>query len=36
VHTAYLQLLGGLPEVAAFDPGPTVAGPAIRIFELVK
>jgi len=36
VHTAYLQLLGGLPEVAAFEPGPTVAGPAIRIFELVK
>jgi hypothetical protein len=35
-HAAYRQLLGGAPEVAAFDPGPRVAGPAIRIFEIVK
>ena len=35
-HAAYRQLLGGVAEVAAFDPGPTVSGPAIRIFELVR
>ena len=35
-HAAYRQLIGDAPEVAAFDPGPTTPGPAIRIFQILK
>lgn len=35
-RAAYRQVIGDAPEVAAFDPGPATAGPAIRIFQLVK
>ena len=35
-YAAYRQLLGDAVEVAAFDPGARMAGPLVRIYELVK